>query len=117
MSKNSKVRSFLIRDRIQNGFCASRRSLFFRRRIASFDGKVDDEQQEITNVLAHLSAIEISDDLEQVDVSIFSALILLTLFFLLSSYLLLLTLFLPTSKPQIPVHAFKIYAYSRHNES
>lgn len=39
-------------------------------RIASFDEKADDQQQDITNALAFVSAVDIGDDPEQVEVSI-----------------------------------------------
>ncbi|KAL5107304.1 Spectrin beta chain [Taenia crassiceps] len=46
---------------------SAKRSLFFQKRIAAFDEKVDDQQQDITNALALVSATDIGDDPEQIE--------------------------------------------------
>ncbi|KAL5964605.1 Spectrin alpha chain [Taenia solium] len=46
---------------------SAKRSLFFQKRINAFDEKVDDQQQDITNALAFVSATDIGDDPEQIE--------------------------------------------------
>ncbi|KAM7541962.1 hypothetical protein Aperf_G00000017227 [Anoplocephala perfoliata] len=46
---------------------SAKRSLFFQKRIFDFDEKADDQQHDITNALAFVSAVDIGDDSEQVE--------------------------------------------------
>lgn len=47
---------------------AFRRSLFFQKRISDFDEKAEDQQHDITSALAFVSAIDVGDDPEQIEV-------------------------------------------------